>query len=54
MMQQTKYPAVVVVSDVRFRIVITNTMSAMKNKKMNSYMFDMRIFIAYSFWATSV
>ena len=43
MMQQTTYPAVVVVSDARFRMVITNTISAMMNKKINSYMFDRRI-----------
>ena len=54
MMQQSTYPAVVVVSDARFRMVITNTISAMMNKKMNSYMFDLRINRVYSFWAVKV
>lgn len=49
MMQQTTYPAVVVVSDVRFRMVITKTISAMMNKKINSYMFDRRIRMVNSF-----
>ena len=53
-MQQTTYPAVVVVSDDRFRMVITKTISAMMNKKMNSYMFDLRINRVYSFWAVKV
>ena len=49
MIQQTTYPAVVVVSDARLRMVIINTISAMMNKKINSYMFDLLISIENSF-----
>lgn len=48
-MQAITYPAVVVVSEARFLIVIINTISAIMNKKMNSNMFDLRISIEYSF-----
>jgi len=53
-MQAITYPAVVVVSDARFLIVMINTTSAIMNKKINSYMLDLRISIEYSFWAAKV
>lgn len=48
-MQETTYAAVVVVSDARLRTVMINTMSAMMNKKINSYMLDLLISIENSF-----
>ena len=53
-MQAITYPAVVVVSDARFLIVMINTTSAIINKKMNSYIFDRRINIEYSLCAVNV
>jgi|LauGreDrversion4_2_1035121.scaffolds.fasta_scaffold2070616_1 hypothetical protein len=48
-MQEITYAAVVVVSDARLRTVMINTMSAMMNKKINSYIFDLLISIENSF-----
>ena len=52
--QQRTCPAGVVMSDVRFLTVITSTNAAVMKSKMNSYMYERRIFELYSYCPSNV